>query len=93
MSRFVVIEMAPDASENRPLGKSGEFLSGTYGESDIKEFSTPEGARQAGEQAANRRAGLTLRVPGERKAAARDVPQKWRDEAAEHLAVRPDAQV
>lgn len=68
--KFVVIEMDPTARDNRPLGKSGLLLTGTYGESDIAEFRDPDAARDAASRAPNRRPGYELFVPGARKVAA-----------------------
>lgn len=70
MSRFVCVELAPDASDNRPLGASGEFLAGTFGESDVATFATREAAEIAGERASNRRDGCTLWVSGGRRPVA-----------------------
>ncbi|MCU1282323.1 MAG: hypothetical protein JWM53_5869 [bacterium] len=64
MTRFVCIEMAPDASDNRPLGLTGQFLHGTFGEYDIARFATREAAQTAGERATNRRDGCTLWING-----------------------------
>lgn len=68
MSRFVVVEIDPTGKENRPLGVSGEFLHGTYGETDIAMFASREAAQIAGDRAANRRDGCTLWVNGGKQA-------------------------
>lgn len=70
MPRFVIVELSPDAKDNRPLGISGSFLlNGTpYGESDIAEFRTLQAAFDAAAAAPNRRHGHQLFVPGAGKA-------------------------
>lgn len=71
MSRFICVEMSPDAQDNRPLGLSGNFLSGTFGEKDIATFATREAAEAAGRRATNPRDGCTLWINGQaRKVAA-----------------------
>lgn len=64
MARFVVIELSPDPSDNRPLGRSGEFLSGTYGQLDVAEFSSREAAEAAASAARNRRDNSSVSVIG-----------------------------
>jgi hypothetical protein len=65
MSRkHVCVEIDPKGHDSRPLGVSGEFLTGTYGELSIAEFATREAAQTAGERATNRRDNCTLWVNG-----------------------------
>ena len=64
MSRFVAIEFSADASDNRPLGVSGAFLTGQYSEPDIAAFPTIDAALHAANQAPNRREGCTIEAIG-----------------------------
>jgi hypothetical protein len=71
--KWICVELDCDRDPlptDRPLGISGSFLTGSYSQTDVKEFPSAEAARAAGELASNRRAGCTLWVPGERKIAA-----------------------
>lgn len=70
MSRFVAIEFSADASDNRPLGVSGAFLTGQYSDRDIAAFPTIDAALHAAGQAPNRRDGCTLEAIGQSRRAA-----------------------
>lgn len=65
MSRFVVVEFNADASDNRPLGTSGQFLIGQYTESDIAVFPSIDSGLNHGAQAANRRTDCTIEAIGQ----------------------------
>lgn len=71
MSRYVVIEFNADASDNRPLGTSGSFLTGQYGEADVARFPSIDSALNAGRLAPNHRESCAIEVIGQiRRAAA-----------------------
>lgn len=65
MSRYVAVEMSDDAMDNRPLGKSGCFLTGSYSESDIALFPSADSALNIASQAPNARPGLTIEAIGQ----------------------------
>lgn len=71
MARHVCIELsvARDLADDRPLGKSGEFLSGTYGQDDIAEFASVDAAFTAAAHA-TRRPDSEIWVSGSRRKAA-----------------------
>lgn len=50
------------SADDRPLGKLGVFLRGTYHRSDVAEFETREAAEAGAERAANPRAGGKIGV-------------------------------
>jgi hypothetical protein len=62
--KHVIVELASDGNDHRPLGRSGVFLTGTYGESDVADFPTSEAAMQAAERAPNRRPNCQLWFKG-----------------------------
>jgi hypothetical protein len=65
MRRFVVAEFDPHAEAVRPLGKSGEFLTGTsYREEDIAYFLTEVEAERAIAAAPNKRSGCKVEIIG-----------------------------
>ena len=45
------------SADDRPIGKSGEFLSGSYQRSAVAEFKSEAAARAAAAAAPNKRAG------------------------------------
>jgi hypothetical protein len=67
MSRYQAIELSAcrNPADDRPLGKSGEFLSGTFGQSDVAEFPSMHAALNAGSQATNARPGCTVEAIGQ----------------------------
>lgn len=67
--RFTVIEFRGQgdpyfggAADDRPLGVTGEFLTGCYRGSSIAEFPSEAAARSAANAATNRREGALLGV-------------------------------
>lgn len=58
MSRILVIETV--GTDTRPLGVRDEFLSGSFGESDVAYFYTDIAAQAAIQRAKNRRPGSRI---------------------------------
>lgn len=62
MAKFIVVEFGKD--DNRPLGRSGQFLSGEQvTEREVAEFTSRDAALVAVEKA-SRRPGTTVDVVG-----------------------------
>lgn len=67
MARWIVIESL--ASDPRPLGVAGEYLTGSYSQLSVAEFSSEGAAERAAAAATNRREGSTVSVIGQTKRA------------------------
>lgn len=69
--RFIAYEMNADASDCRPLGWSGDFLTGSFSESDVALFHNADSAINQATQARNARPGCRIEtIPRERKVRA-----------------------
>lgn len=55
MALFQAVEMSPDAMDNRPLGRSGQFLAGAFSEKDVAIFPSAGAALRAAAVAPNAR--------------------------------------
>lgn len=65
MARFLAVELSADGLDNRPLGWSGEFLTGSFSDRDVAEFPSIQSALNAGAQASNARPGCEIHAIGQ----------------------------
>lgn len=69
--RFIAIEMSDDRTnaDDRPLGKCGDFLTGSYSDSDVMQFASADSALMVASLARNARPGATIETIPQRKRA------------------------
>lgn len=65
MARYIAIEISPDAQDNRPLGWSGLFLTGSFSEADVATFPSIDSALNIAFRASNRRADCVIEAVGQ----------------------------
>lgn len=69
MTRYVIVELSTerDIADDRPLGTSGDFLTGCYSQSDVWEFANESAAEAAAARAPNRRKHCALWITGAKR--------------------------
>lgn len=65
MARFLAVEMSADAQDNRPLGWSGLFLTGSFSDRDVADFPSALSALSAGSRATNARPDCFIEAVGQ----------------------------
>lgn len=67
MSRFLAVELDNDRAraDDRPLGWSGEFLTGSFSEADVAAYPSAHSALNAANGASNARRGCMVSAIGQ----------------------------